>query len=532
MIIDDPIVEFDFAGDSRVVLPVHPVLKAVSEKRNDVEIWGYFLDLEGRDNRLEEVLEMLEIKNWDFFSSISANFCFWVRFEVTKEMFVIVDYLGSFPMYYSIVSAKKLVFSPMASKVLDYIKILKVDEFQMLRLVAREPSLTSDTFFKEVKQIYPGCVLRVDSSMRVEVKSYLEMYRGFDEKDSIVTLQQFFEGLLELLDEVFEGYKKIIGELGVAIDLTAGLDSTLVAYMSKKAGLSGVVGSTFEYLPPNNSENLEIISEVANKYQLSYKLVDVKNYCELFGDEFFNWEDFPGIINKFPLAMYLSELFAMGKRIRITGHGGDELYSAKSISEKHNYLPYLNYFDTVAKLKFGLGDVFSEKGTSILLDRDYYSKAEYFTNFLTTSALEINLECFVPKWRLGMWTLSPLSDPRVVRYCYKLRGIDKNFSNLDFWKKIGPTIHTERQLAGSTKPDYTKNDNERLREKKDYIVERLSKSVIRNLGLFQYGKIIEDLTEGRLEKYFSYDAMFYLINFIKMDHYLEHEMKLKQINFS
>jgi hypothetical protein len=272
------------------------------------------------------------------------------------------------------------------------------------------------------------------------------------------------------------------------------------------------------------TENHDVIAKFCKKHSLPHKYLHKSNHNNLFSKQHFEWEKFPQPNTISTYAEYLERLNLLGAKVNITGQGGNEIYSCRPIESKYPHQAYLRYYELIEGLHKGAKNIFTNKGIDILIDRQLYSKSITYPIFQTESVAFALKAAFAPAWDTNICILDPFSDPRLIKlfWCIPVsQSTNKLWDSHSFWKTISnQNIFLNEQL-GSKKLTTDPEDEIRFAsEKRDYIYETLLNSPLNKTNYFKIKQITTDFWTNKHSKYLKYDTVFYLINLVKVSHYL------------
>ena len=271
-----------------------------------------------------------------YLSNIKGSFsCLLCKDE---KLFMAVDIIRSYPIYYTILQDKILV-SDNANKIASFERLsIDVNNENEIR---RCSYVTQDqTLFKDVFQICAGeyLVVSLDNAKRINGHYYDYTIRKSDDRFNIdKTINRFEQCLSDVfLDLIDRNINKTF-----VIPLSGGCDSRTVAVMFKKLQYENVI--CFSYGKKNNTESLR--SEAIAK-ALGYKWIFVeyseKVWSDIFSSDMLNdylystcLGDGIGCVQALPAILFLKKnRLIPDDSVIVPGHAMDFL--AGNRMKKHN----------------------------------------------------------------------------------------------------------------------------------------------------------------------------------------------------
>ncbi|SRR5579883_60659 len=292
------------------------------------------------DTDTEVIVHLYEELGERCLEKLRGMFAFAIWDDRNKTLFLARDRVGIKPLYYYR-SDECLIFgSEMKSILVDSGVNRDLNPATIDRILTFQYSPGSDTLFKHIYKLMPGCYLRAQGR-KVEVKQYWDLqFRRTD-----ISLKEAERRLVEILEETVRLH--MISDVPVGFLLSGGLDST---------GL------------------LSIASAGADRQLSSFtvgfsgsQVTDERPYAKLAADRFhtehheitFSAKEFEAVLPKYiwhmeepvcePPAIalyYVSKLARNYVKVLISGEGGDEAFAG--------YQNYRSIF-WLERFKAGLG---------------------------------------------------------------------------------------------------------------------------------------------------------------------------------
>jgi len=247
------------------------------------------------------------------------------------KLYLFRDRLGKKPLYY-MRESKSFIFASEIKAILPFVKRKRLNKDALHSYLSFLAPTPPHTFYEGVEKLESGHFAIYDKG-KLEVKSY---YDVLPSKISITSEKEALEQIESVLSQSIE--KRLMGDVEVASLLSGGVDSSLIAAMSAKAGTK-LKTFSLGYEGYKKYDERKYAKEVSS--QLGLENIDI----ELSKDTFFN--NINEVIYSLdeplndPAAVPLYSLFervkAEGIRVVLSGEGADELF----LGYKH----YFEYMD-------------------------------------------------------------------------------------------------------------------------------------------------------------------------------------------
>mgnify|MGYP001606341586 CR=1 FL=1 len=507
--------------EKNIDLPERSVVKKVWYEDERGSLGGYWLNF-GAKLPLEEISGKLLIGDKDFFEQMNAEFLFFSFEKKTKKVRIVSDIYGRFPWYFFF-DKTRLVMSSDLSLVAGQIKNKTLDwdcAFDALNWTMHG---TERSMIREIKQVPAGTMVVLDGeTLKFTVTSLID-YQKFlaDKLETFDSIEDFREALLWQLEKIIEERLRTVKDENFAVELSSGLDCTLIAYLVNKVmggGLKAVSGVSKHM---ELDTNVSIMSEFAKKHGIDLTIVrqdDItpfstkaglnhlaKNVYDWGGDDIINFQH---------------QLAKLGVKAKFTGDGGDELYQSGEIDKIGKFLLQQLYFDIVDKVKNGLNIVLTSTAIDYLMDKNRLDARPVYPQIISYSEIRLKRICFGSYWESDVWSIDPFADPRLIRLARSMPRINNNIvSKQELWSGDNKIFVSGQLLA----PKGGAEDQSRLylTRYKDFVLELLNKSVLGKLELININEILSDVTNGNLGKYAeNWAASQYLMTVVQLEYYL------------
>ncbi|ASB50703.1 asparagine synthase C-terminal domain-containing protein [Alkalitalea saponilacus] len=325
---------------------------------------GYLFDSE--DNYYEEeklINYFSNIENINQFKQKieNANGVFSVVVRINDITCIACDKSRFFPLYYS-KHTDGYVFSDIPYELMKLLGDAKVDEVQSAIFKSTGYTIGSKTLVKGINEVPAAEYLVIEENNVKESGSFFS-YASKKVSDDLP-----YETLKEKGRKAFEqAFMRLMTSLKgrqVALPLSGGYDSRLIAAMLKKFGYTDVVCFTY-----GRKNNFELQNSKTTAERLGYKWIFVEYNQELIKDyydtsQFKDYALFAGKISSMP---YMQEYFAVkylkeknlikNNAVFIPGHSGDVLGGSQFIKVFNSNIEIEELSEHYFKTKFNFSNI-------------------------------------------------------------------------------------------------------------------------------------------------------------------------------
>jgi asparagine synthase (glutamine-hydrolysing) len=420
----------------------------------------------------EVLLKALDYHGVNYVDSLEGMFAFAFYLKRENKLFLSRDYLGKKPLYYSLGNSY-FVFSSQINLVKKYIENLNIDQNALMTYLKFGYLIDPDTMYKEIKSINPGETLELDLNSLSLVKT-----NNFVPKSIINPPdEEINEALKSSIYERIEGHSK------VAISLSGGIDSTIIAIETARSGIQTDAYTMHWSESDKPRYNLDSIAaqKIAKNIGLNHVIVEMPKIKELESN-IAKYVSAMGEPNSNPSGLSMMALYSQmaddGFRLVLTGDGADEVlggYERYKIINNLNSFPsfrnkilkrilsssnpynkqLINYFSSVATTDSSefwnlwhqlVSDKFIKTFTHGLESTDSIFKKDYLTTELSNTKNKVanvmirdlkiwlTMESNRKLDRISMWNSiearSPYQSEKFIGVGYKSM-IDTKFKYLD-----------------------------------------------------------------------------------------------------
>jgi asparagine synthase (glutamine-hydrolysing) len=283
----------------------------------------------------EVLIKAFQVWGKKFIKKIRGMFsiCIWDR--KLKKFYAYRDRFGIKPLYYTKFKGA-YIFS---SEIKDIIYLLKKKNFKENNNVVKNYLAnsflddTEDSFYKDIKSVQPANIIEISNS-KFKFEKYWSLRHS--EKD---TLNK---------EEVVKRYKKAleihtISDVPIAYTLSGGIDSSLIAGVSKKIRNFNKKAKFFSIIPPNTVDESYWINSTVKKFNFSHSYVKVNSGNLKDYKSFLNFQDEPVQTASAYYQYQLRKKIKQNKlKVLMVGEGADEVYGGYKRC-LYYYLNFMNF---------------------------------------------------------------------------------------------------------------------------------------------------------------------------------------------
>lgn len=488
---------------------------------------GYFIAYDQKISP-RQIFDVCKVRKWNFFDELIGDFFIVFADFDTEEIFIIVDQNGKFPCYFTLAN-KQLIASPDFGLVKDFVKDKSLNLNYAFDFLNSSHFLlqTDETILNEVGQIPTGTILRIDSNLKLDLKSFVDIDKFFKNKPpAFKTLTDFTKAFLAELEAIIRERLAVFNKLGLnfSSDLSSGFDSSLISYLLKKTTKKPFSCVTWKSPFIVDDTDPKIVQEFADKHSLKVNFFNVDNLFPL------SKIDLDWVSKNFYPASHATELylklcknlFDKGVNIMFQGVGGDEIYYSANLELETRFLFQTIFFKAfVSHCRDNqMGLIFSSKGLKYFLDHERFRQKNYFPIVHSPSALYGDIQYFSISWRNNIWPVSPFGDQRLSQLC---RGIPskagKPPTKFEIWKDHDE-IFTKSQFR--TNSHMGNLFNRYLKERKEIVLTTLKNSELEKTGLLRISELRRNLEKGKEDLYLADDGVVTIIqNLVHLEYFLQ-----------
>lgn len=480
---------------------------------------GYFVSYSNKLSS-QEIAEICKAGNWQSLAESVGDFLIIYCDFVSNELFILTDQTGTFPCYFSAID-DKLIISTDSVEVKKALSHYQLNVSAAFDYLARSVWVSDTTLISEITQIPPATLLKINSDFSYSLTPLLDLNKFLVRlHEPYVSTEKFVDDFVELLKNLVVARLASIDNLPFAADISSGFDATLICYLLKK--LSKKPFTCYSLVSQYTSEdtNPQIVTEFAQKHDLIVKFIDKNHLYPFSSNVDLNWiARGPTQAYKEEFYYFLSNIAHDGNKIRFTGDGGDEIYWSYRLDSIASFPIQQEYFHAVRKLKSGIDQVLTKDGIEILLDRQRFQKKKPYPLIVSPSVASSNLENFPICWETEVWPITPFADPRLVQLARRAPSQYLKISpKQEIWK-YRKDIFLESQFKPKGGP--YKQAQLFLEKKPNFVISVLQNSLLAQKGWVKASKIVEDVQEGNIQKYFEGDVLSFLINVLQLEYFLQ-----------
>ena len=324
--------------DKSIVLLYNGEIYNYHELKKDLEKKGYIFRTHSDG---EVICHLYDEYGEQLFNLLDGMFAISLWDVKLKKLYLVRDYIGEKPLYYSKLSSNEIVYS-------SELKALK--DFPPLKLELNKQAIWDyisflwipepNTIYKDVYALSPGCMMIV-SENNIETKKYIdfkEYQKPKEYKDLVSDTRSRVTNSIE---------SRLISDVEVGCFLSGGVDSSIIAAIaSKKINNLRTYTIGFEKGEDpygGNNDESQYAQEFAEKLNTIHKTIrvkasDFKNILE----EFVHYSDQPfGVSSGLGIYLITKKARKDGVKVLLSGDGADEMFGG------YSWYKYLNKIDYI-----------------------------------------------------------------------------------------------------------------------------------------------------------------------------------------
>jgi asparagine synthase (glutamine-hydrolysing) len=273
----------------------------------------------------EVVLELFRKFREKSFEKLRGMFAFAIYDIKTKETYLVRDYFGIKPLYYSRKN-NKLAF---ASELKAFNEVPEFSKKLNMKSVISSMNYLwipgNESMFKDVAKIPPAHYMKIDGDLRISINRYW----GINYKINEYSESEYVERLQHLLEESVKLH--LISDVPVGAFLSGGLDSSLITALAKKnnENISSytITLSEKDKKIEKMSDDNKYANRLAGELGLIHKDILVEpNILDMLNKIIYHLDEpigDPAAINTFLISRLARE---NGIKVLLSGMGADEIF--------------------------------------------------------------------------------------------------------------------------------------------------------------------------------------------------------------
>lgn len=249
------------------------------DRRFSLVFYGEIFSIQGVDftqpiDSARLLLTQIEKEGLKILSAINGQFCACLHDHQSRTTFLITDRFGTFPLYYSIVSARLLFATEVKSLLKDKSFSPNINSHGIAELFAFGLLFGTKTLFDNVQQVPAATILEFKNG-ELTAKKYWEYPY---EEGTYRTVRRSKREDLALQEELGQTFLKAAKRQSsyaeeILLSLSGGIDSRYVAALYDSIGLKGLPAFT---MGSDENEDQRYASQVAKVLDLKHYTFDIK----------------------------------------------------------------------------------------------------------------------------------------------------------------------------------------------------------------------------------------------------------------
>jgi asparagine synthase (glutamine-hydrolysing) len=272
---------------------------------------------------VEVVIHLYEECGIDFAKRLNGQFAIAIYDDKNKQLLLVRDQIGICPLFYT-VSDGRVLFGSEIKAILEYPGVERKLNMKAVDQLMNFPGVVSpETFFKGIKSLRAGHMLRIFPEKEIEDIEYWDLQYSPEEEDKGEAY--YVENLRELLKKAIS--RRLVADVPIGFYISGGLDSSVVACYIGKFLLNSYYSFSAEIGEGDLDESRfqKIIKDCVQSTHYSTKV----NEAEI-------WQNLPNVIyhaesavkESYDVAAYLLSGLVSGSPAKavLTGQGSDEFF--------------------------------------------------------------------------------------------------------------------------------------------------------------------------------------------------------------
>ena len=397
---------------------VHPPspVEGVEICGNSRQTIGYYVNIDARTS-IDKVLESVELGSARSKENYTIEYVIVSWDAATNDIRVSTDAMGAFPAFagwdgksWWISTSFREVAARVPSRVLDLQHVV--------RWLTGERMHGTSTLLRDVIEVPAGNIvlLRGDGTWHSDV-CWARPQSMALANDPSAAADAVFSTLVDAVRDSTARYRTA----QIAVDLSSGLDSALVAYIAKNSGVDVRTYSMLEG-PKDQDCRESIVRSFAARHDLPHDFVDVTGVEPFATEDDMRWgANSPEAIAWSRLNKYLSAIAGRQHAIRLTGEGADEVLSPQS-AEFFSIPAFRERHEN--RLRQGICDLLSPAGVQLAASVPPQRRCVRYR--VPEAAIRSRRSLFPIVWHNEVWSFAPYLDLRVVDAARRVPQTDKH----------------------------------------------------------------------------------------------------------
>lgn len=270
----------------------------------------------------EVLLEILRVYGSEGVRYLNGMYAFAYFDKVQQKVVLGRDRLGKKPLFYA-VDDKNIFWASTLTALRKIFPSNQIDKDALVSYLAFGYTIDPSTMYENIKAVTPGYCYEIKTENHVETQKSPVFESRFDSNYTVSTL---FEEIKSSVSDRIDGHN------GVAISLSGGLDSSIVALLSAQSNHE-VVAYSLRWTDSDKGryntdfERAEVIAANLNLKFVGVDFLSSNGYLEASLKDFVR---FMGEPNSNPTGVSLVPLYRRisqdGFRLVLTGDGADEIF--------------------------------------------------------------------------------------------------------------------------------------------------------------------------------------------------------------
>lgn len=310
----------------------------------------------------EVIVHLYEEYGEDFVDRLRGEFALALYDQKKSTLLLVRDRFGIKPLYYS-VDHSSLIFASEMKAIFRHPKMAAELDYQSLPHIMCGVMLPSETPFKNVRQVEPGCFIRIEDSEIRQVKYWdftLPLWVNNKDLAQQRSEEDFVEEFRDLLEEAIR--LRLHGDVEVGVYLSGGIDSSSVARTMARLSKRPVKAFTIAFENTDYDE-AQLAESVAQQGGLEHHVIRIGKGGLAHHFTKSLWHSEIPVLNSHGTAKFLlSALASRSLKAVLTGEGADELLVGYNLFKHQQLLEELRKAPRTRQARRRLNDFLASEG--------------------------------------------------------------------------------------------------------------------------------------------------------------------------
>ena len=310
-------------NNSEIVLSMNGEIYNFQNLKNELQ-----KDYEFKSKSDSEVI-IYGYKKWGLsklLTKIDGMYAFLLYDKTNQELYAVRDKFGKKPLFYAETN-NQIIFSSEIKSIFEFDDELRsFSKTGIINWLYYRGNISGSTIYDKILNLAPGYYIKIKHGTINKIK-YYDLIDNINNSISINEETNYLKQLEAKLDIAVS--KRLISDVPVGIQLSGGIDSSLIAYFMRKHHTGKVHSFSIGFSHPDdqNFSEEKYATFVANKLGLTHHQINItqQNVLDEFEKTIYLTDgmlDIPNTIPIYLLSKYAKEYIT----VSLTGEGADEAF--------------------------------------------------------------------------------------------------------------------------------------------------------------------------------------------------------------